>query len=591
MLDKFKLRYHEWSKAIVRVINVTFFLVSITAILSLLAQYGFNISSSMERWLERLDLLIVLFFVFQFLLKIAIMPERREYIKYHWFETILVTLIIGRTGVLFYVHGFDLIKEYFLNIQMATITKVTIVAAQIAIILSIISGSIRFNRKVASFKFHPAQTLLLSFMLVILIGSAMLMLPKATTPGQTTRYIDALFTATSATCVTGLTVVDTGTHFTFFGQLIILFLIQIGGLGIMTLSSFLAILFGRGIAIKERVLLQDMLSIDRLGMIIKVLRLIVLITFSIEAAGATILYFSWNQPEWTFSDRLYHSIFHAISAFCNAGFSLNADNLMGFYSNYSALITIALLIIFGGLGFVVLIELGGGGLQNILDRRALRRWSIQTKLVLIVSGILIAVCTVFIFFYEPLPGPLLQRLVNAFFTSVTPRTAGYNSIDFGLLSIPSVLLIIVLMFIGASPGSTGGGIKTTTLGIIIASIYAIITGKNRIELFHKSISFTILNRALVIIAFSILLVMISTFLLSITERLDVLNLFFEEVSAFGTVGLSRGITSQLSDWGKMIITFSMYVGRVGPLTLAFAITAPGGQMRVEYPFEKNVMIG
>jgi potassium uptake TrkH family protein len=584
-------KIYELSPIIERVINILFSLVSLIAIMSLIAQYGFYLSVSIERWLQRLNLVIILFFVLQFLLKALILKNRKEYIRSHWLEAILATLITGRLTYLIYAHGLSMLKDYFLNINMVTITQLTIVGAQIAIILSIISSSLRLNQKIASLKFHPAQTLLLSFLVVILIGAMLLMLPKSTVPGCATTWMSALFTSTSATCVTGLIVVDTGTHFTLLGQIIILALIQIGGLGIMTLSSFLAVFFGRGIAIKERVLLQDMLSLEGIGMISKVLRIIVLTTFGIEALGASILFFAWNRPEWLFTDRLYHSIFHAISAFCNAGFSLNHYSLMDYYSNSTVLITIASLIIFGGLGFVVMIELTGGGIMNLFDRRALRRWSVQTKLVLITSLLLIVTAAAFIYFYEPLPGTKWQRIVNAFFTAVTPRTAGYNSIDFGLLSAPSALLIIMLMFIGGSPGSTAGGIKTTTLGVLSAGLYSFITGKNRITLFHRNIPFIVLNRSLVVFSFALFLVVFSTFLLSITEKAPILDLFFEEVSAFGTVGLSRGITFTLTEWGKLILIISMYIGRVGPLTMALAITTPTEHLRFEYPSEKNIMVG
>jgi len=588
-MQDLKLKFYDWSESVIRFIDISFFIIALLAIASLVASYGFYLSSQTESILERIDLLIVLFFVFQYFLKLTFSHTKKIFIRRHWFESSLVVLILARTVFLFHLLGVQQIGDYFLNIDVNTITQLTVISAQIIIVLSIISGSMRFNRKIASLRFHPSQTLLMSFVIVILIGTFLLLLPKAVAAGKSLNFLDALFTATSATCVTGLIVVDTGTHFSLLGQLIILTLIQIGGLGLMTLSSFLALFFGRGMGIKERVVLQEMMNIDRLGMITRALRLAVTITFTFEAVGATLLYFSWDNPQWTFGQHVYHSVFHAVSAFCNAGFSLNANSLMNYNNNYAVMLTIATLIIFGGLGFVVLIELGGIRIRPAGKQK--KHWSVQTKLVLIITALLLIGGTFILLFVQPFKGDFFHRLMQAFFSSVTARTAGFNTVDFSRFSIPAALLIVLLMFIGASPGSTGGGIKTTTVGIFFASLISILTGKNRIELFHKSISYTILNRALVIFTFSILVVGTSIFLLTITEKAPLINIVFEEISAYGTVGLSRGLTPHLTQWGRIILIFSMLIGRVGALTLAFAIIPPKEKLRVEYPTEKSMMVG
>lgn len=585
----FKIK--DWSDTLIKTIDVSFFIISIIAISSLIIQYGFFITPQLDHLLDRLDILIVFYFVLQYFLRILLVQNKIAYIKHHWFETLLIVLIILETAVIVNTLGINLIEEYFYNINVIAITKVTIVWVQIIIILSIISRSVRYNIKIASLKFHPAQTFLLSFIIVIVIGGSFLMLPRATVSGEPLTFINAFFTSASATCVTGLVIVDTGSHFSFFGQMIILTLVQIGGLGIMTFSSFLAMLFGGGMAIKERVMLQEMMNIDRLSIITQTLRNIVLITFFFELIGSIVLYCNWNHPEWTIQERIFQSIFHSISAFCNAGFSLNADSFMSYSHNYWILITIALLIIIGGLGFVVIIELGGRRILKIPGKRKLNKMSIQTKLVLIITAILLTGGTLAIFLLGSFEGSLGYRLMQSFFSSVTARTAGFNTIDFSLLSVPVALLIMMLMFIGASPGSTGGGVKTTTIGILFGSLFSIISGSNRIKMFRKNISFTILNRALVIFAFSIIMITVSTFLLSITEQANLIDILFEEFSAYGTVGLSRGLTASLSDWGKIIIIISMFIGRVGALTLAFSITTPKERRRVEYPTEKNIMVG
>ena len=591
MLKTLNLKILAWADPVNRSLRVFSYLLALTAIFSLAAEYGFYISSSWESRLARLDILILFFYVLQFLVKTIFTQERLSFLKRHWFEALLTILIIMRTLFLIKVLGMAAITRFLTGVDVGVITKLTIVSAQIVIVLSLISGSLRLNRKIASLKFHPAQTLLLSFLIVIIIGAVLLMLPKATAPGKELNVLDAFFTATSAVCVTGLIVVDTGTHFSFFGQMVILILIQIGGLGIMTFSSFLALFFGRGMAVKERVMMQEMLNIDRLGMISRSLRLAVSLTFLFEAAGAVLLFFSWNRPEWSFFDHVYHSVFHSVSAFCNAGFSLNADSITSFSQNYAAMIVIMILIIVGGLGFIVLMNIGGIHIRPVHGRKIVRRWSVQTKLVLLISGILLFSGMILLLFTQHFSGSPFDRFMQALFSSVTARTAGFNTVDFSTFSVSAALLIIVLMFIGASPGSTGGGIKTTTVGILFASLVSIITGKSRIVLFRKSISYTVLNRALVVFAVSIIVISISTFLLTITEHAPLITIFFEEVSAFATVGLSRGLTSQLTEWGRVIIILSMFIGRIGALTLAFAITAPKERLRLEYPEEKNVMVG
>ncbi|MCD6375664.1 MAG: Trk family potassium uptake protein [Caldisericaceae bacterium] len=586
-----KIRFYELSDPVINIVNISLFFVSVAALISLILEYGFYISEQTAHIIERVNILIVLYYVLQYFVKLLFNIKKWNYIKTHWFETALVILIIAETTFVLHQLGFSQFQKYLTDLNVKALTRLTIVGAQVVIILTIISGAVRLNRKIAYLRFHPAQTFMLSFFVVIVLGTFLLMLPRSVAPGHTLSWLDALFTATSATCVTGLIVVDTGSHFSLLGQLIILTLIQIGGLGIMTISSFFALFFGRGMAIKERIMLQEMLNVERLDAITRLLKGVILITFLMESLGALLLFFSWNLPQWDFSQRLYHSIFHSISAFCNAGFSLNSDSLMSFNTNYSVVLTIAMLIIVGGLGFVVMIDLTRGKIFEYPTRRRVRKFSVHTRLVLIVTSVLLIAGTILFLIIEPFSGNWLFKTVNAFFCSVTARTAGFNTVDIGQLTTSSALLLMLLMFIGASPGSTGGGIKTTTLGILIASFISIIRGKNRIELFKRSISFTILNRALVVFAFAISFIMFSTFLLSLTEKASFINLLFEEISAFGTVGLSRGITAGLSSWGKIVIIVSMFVGRVGVLTLAFAITTPREHLRVEYPEERNVMVG
>ena len=581
----------RWREIVLKILDYLLIAAGVAALAGLIAEYGFYLSYADEARLQRFDLLILFVFILHYFLKVAFVKDRLLYLKQHWFQAVLVVIILSETAFIINTLGFSLVKRFFFDINVRAITKITIIWAQILIVLSLIHGSVAYNRKIVSLKFHPAQLLLFSFVFVILTGSALLSLPRAVAPGETLSYLDALFTSTSATCVTGLVVVNTGTHFSFIGQLIILFLIQIGALGIMTLASFFALFFRQGISIRERAVLGEMMNIDSLNMINRTLKQIVTITFSVEAAGALLLFMFWNKAEWTFNEHLYQSVFHSVSAFCNAGFSLNRDSLISYNNNYPVLLTIAGLIIIGGLGFVVIAELTGIKLSNRQKERTIKRWGVQTKLVLLISSLLIIGGTILFYIVEPGSGQPFHDLIQAFFSSVTARTAGFNSVDFVSISVPASLLIMILMFIGASPGSAGGGIKTTTIGVLFGSLLMTISGRNRIVIFKKNITFTVLNRALVVFAFSITIILLSTFILTITEPFSFLDLLFEEISAFATVGLSRGITADLSEAGEIVLILSMLIGRIGAMTMAFAITAPKEQVKLEYPTEKSIMIG
>jgi potassium uptake TrkH family protein len=582
--------YYYWAAWIIRAINLALAVVSFAAISSLVLQYGFYLSDEFVAVLTRVDLGIVQFFFWQYIIKVALARSKWSFIRKRWFESGLALLILLETALIFGFMGIDLVSRYFFDINITAVTEVYIGLAQILIILNIVTEGIKYNTRIVSLKFHPSQTLIISFLVLILVGTGLLMLPRATPGNVSMSFLDALFTATSATCVTGLTVVDTSTYFTRFGQIIILVLVQIGGLGLMTLSSFLAIFFGRGIGIRERVVLHQMMNVEKIGTITNLLRNAVLITLGIEAAGVVVLMFFWVDQGWTFGQLIYNSVFHSICAFNNAGFSTFSDSLVSFQNNTGVLLCISVLVILGGLGYIVLMDLSGV-IKSWHKFQRNYRTNIQTRMVLIISAILLVVGFLLLLLLDENHWGYL-RVLTAFFNSITARSAGYNTIDMASLSIPSSLVVIVLMFIGASPGSTGGGIKTTTLGVLWSSIIAIISGQNRIVIFKRRLPFLVLNRALVVFAFAVMFVTAIIFMLSLTETARGIDIVFEAVSAFATCGLSRGLTPHLSIAGKVIIVISMFIGRLGALTLAFAITASNEQSatRVEYPSEA-VMIG
>ncbi len=450
----------------------------------------------------------------------------------------------------------------------------------------------KIQQLIARLQLKPAQSLALSFLGTILLGTVLLKLPFASAAGKSTSLIDALFTATSATCVTGLVVVDTPTHFSTFGQVVILLLIQAGGLGIMTLSTSLALIFGRRMGLRNKLAMQNVLDqVDVEGM--KALILYILkMTLVIELIGAVLLFLRWAG---SFGElrAAYLAIFHSVSAFCNAGFSLFSNSFISYKYDLVLNLIITFLIILGGIGFTVVADI-----QHIWFGRGRSSkpasLTIHTKLVLIVTVLLLLMGTMAIFFGEyhnSLQGiPWGKRLLCSYFQSVTARTAGFNTLEIGKLTNVTLFIIVVLMFIGASPGSTGGGIKTSTLGILVLFVRAMFRGQEKIELFNRTAPQDIVRKAVCITLLSAVLVCLLTVPLLVTEKANFIQVLFEAVSAFGTVGLSTGITPQLSLTGKLGIAFLIFAGRIGPLTVAFAVGRRRRPPGISYP-EARVMVG
>ena len=440
---------------------------------------------------------------------------------------------------------------------------------------------------------NPTRTIVLGFMSVIVLGSLLLKLPVASADGISVPYVDAFFTASSAVAVTGLTVVDTGTHWSLFGQLTILLLIQIGGLGFMTMITMFAMLIGKRISLKERLLIQSSLNQNDLSGVVRLTKYIIIGTLAIEAVGALLLSFVF-VPELGWAQGLWYSIFHAVSAFCNAGFDIigGGRSLMPYVQNPLVNFTVWTLVILGGLGFTVIIDI-------FFYRDNFRRWSLHTKLVLIISALLLLTGFVFYLILEwrnaatlgdlSLPG----KFMAAFFQSVTPRTAGFNTLDTAALTDASKLFTMIFMFIGGSPASTAGGIKTVTIGVVLFTILSQIQGKEDTEVFRRRIPKGNINRAITIIFLALILVISITMILSIAETdFTFLEIIFETTSAFGTVGLSLGITPALSTVGKILLSLLMFMGRVGPFTVALALakSTHKNQGKIRYP-EDKVIIG
>ncbi|HEY3248856.1 MAG TPA: TrkH family potassium uptake protein [bacterium] len=439
----------------------------------------------------------------------------------------------------------------------------------------------------ARFELNPAQAILVGFATIILAGSVLLSLPIASAAGRATPYLTALFTATSSVCVTGLVVVDTGTYYSLFGQLVIMMLIQLGGLGYMTVATLMALIVGRRIGLRERIVLQEANNLYTMGGVVRFTRNIVLITAGVETVGAVLLAARF-APDFGLARGIYFGIFHSISAFNNAGFDLMGGfrSLTAYAGDLPVNLIVAALLITGGLGFIVLTDLA----------RHPRRLSLHSRIVLTTSGALIVLGTAFIILLEFTNGGTLgplapaQRVLAAFFQSVTPRTAGFNTIDVGKLREPTLMLLVALMFIGASPGGTGGGIKTTTFVAPMAVIISMLRGRPDPELFHRRLPPVVIYKAVTIALVAVAFVVTMGTALSFIDRIDFVPALFEVTSAFGTVGLSTGITPQLSAAGRILIMLTIFAGRVGLLTVAFALTKRQQPMNYRYP-EERILVG
>ena len=439
--------------------------------------------------------------------------------------------------------------------------------------------------------FSPYMTILLSFMVVTILGGILLSLPISMRYGKSVKLIDGFFIATSAICVTGLSSIDIGSVYNIFGQMVILVLIQLGGLGVITFTSVIIIMISKKIGYYTKKIVQEDINIDTTFKIEEYVKKVILSVIVIEFIGTVILFFEFIK-KFGFLKAVYYSFFHSVSAFCNAGFSLFSDNLYGFKNSFIINMTIPLLIFLGGIGFSTILNC-----YNVLLKKE-KRLTSTTKLSIKISIFLVIIGMVAMFILEYSNKSTIgnlsfgQKLEASFFQSVTTRTAGFNTISILGLKRSTSLLFVILMFIGASPGSTGGGIKTTTIGLIILGTLATLKNKDTIEYDKRSVSWRIYSKAITVLFISLIYTTICVFLLILFERnKNLLDLVFEVFSAFGTVGLSRNLTPSLADISKFILIVTMFVGRVGPLTIALALSKSNLKKgRYTYP-QENILIG
>jgi len=569
-----------------KIIQKATIIAGFAAILSLIRKNYFVISASEEIFLVYFDLFIAFLFVYSFLFRFLKSRTKVNFFRESPIESSLFIFFI-----ISFIAGNILELSTYIYNSNKIYQELLVTFIQFYIFTNGIITLIQTRDKWLIVSLNPARTLVFSFFMVIVVGTTMLMLPRCTFNGV--RWIDALFISTSAVCVTGLVSVNIVDLFTLQGQVIIMILIQVGGLGIITLTSFIVVYMQREFRLKDEVLVQEIFDDEYFNTLAKTLKSIILITLFFEILGAIFLYISWGDyGRFTPFERLFNAVFHSVSAYCNAGFSSIHNGLETPYFSTHAptLIIIMLLIIFGGIGFYTINDF----LMYRTDiLRGRRRLNLQTKIILISTFILIFGGALLIWLVQAYDWRFLsvkQQILNSFFASVTCRTAGYANVSIGTFTIPAVLIMIFLMYVGASPNSTSGGIKNTTAVTLLLSFITFVRGGRRVEIGWNSIPDTTIRRVYIVFFASISLVCCSSFLLTISENFNFLDILFETVSAFGTVGLTRGITPYLSDFGKMVIIIVMFLGRVGMFTVA--ITVRDSQTPVHYKFpENNIMVG
>jgi len=462
---------------------------------------------------------------------------------------------------------------------------------------------INFNRTL----FNPAQFFVMSFMLIILLGTALLSLPNATHNGIS--FLDALFTSTSAVCVTGLIVVDTGAYFTLFGKSVILVLIQIGGIGIMTFASYFSYFFSGGSTYENQLVLSDLTSSNKLGEVFSTLKKIILVTFTLEAIGAVLIFLSLDSKEiYSYLDKGFFAIFHSISAFCNAGFSTLQDSLAetGFRFNYGLQSIILALFVIGGLGFPIVFNLFNYVKYLIKNRifpmisgpsreQTVTPWvvNLNSRIVLITTfTLLILGSTIFMLFEynnSLAEHDFFGKIITSIFSAATPRTAGFHTVDISSLNFSTIMLIFLLMWVGASPASTGGGIKTSTFAIATLNFWNLAQGKERIELFRREIADISVRRAFAIISLSLIAIGVGVFMIAFFDSdKKLIDVAFECFSAYSTVGLSLGITADLSEASKFVLISLMFTGRVSMLSLLIAMTPK--EKRKHYRYSQDEIL-
>lgn len=565
------------NKRLEKVLIVVNVLTAAAVVTSFVWLFGFEEPLLPARILYTLQVVLLGIFVIEKVIRLFNAASKVDFLKANWFEVLLLILL----GIA--VFRADWWADF------AEVETVRHLAVGIYLVLQVVIKTSRTSINLAARK-SPVRVLVVSFLALIFFGTFLLMLPKAST-GESMCFINALFTATSAVTTTGLIVVDTGGDYSVFGQVIILILFQIGGLGYMILISSIFFFRKSRLSIDTKVLIGESVVRPKAVDVLAFARSIIIFTFLFELLGAVALGYYWKQ-DFGLSRGFYIGLFHSVSAFCTAGFSLFSDSMTAYRSSITLNALITVICMTGGIGFFVLYDIFVV-FVNAIKRKRPNRFSAHTKLSVLISVLLILLGIVIIFTFGQTeqPSDLFQQFLNAFFQSVSSSTTtGFNTVDVGKMSQTGLLIIIILMFIGASPGGTGGGIKTTTFGLMVLTLWAVLTGKDDVNVFKGRVLPATARKAFGVATAAVLWLLFSTSVLTVTENAAFLDVFFEAASALGTVGLSTGITPELSFAGKIVIAVTMLIGRIGPLAIGFSLIGKIKKVTYQYP-DVEVLVG
>ncbi len=590
--ERINIRLYDSRARVLRYMGRANIVVALLTLLSLVYYHGFPINDVQSMWVGYIVRGSIAFYLFKFFTELLYNFRPLQFLKDRRWEAALMVFLIAD------ILTINLLKFELLN-KLGHLFSVPGLQDSFILFLQVyflVIVGLEFG-KVGDFlpktKLSPPTLLLFSFILLILMGTGLLMLPEMCPSGQASLdFLTALFTSISASCVTGLSLIDISTALSTKGQIVVLLLMQLGGLNIISFAALFAILRG-GFSIRQQSMVQENMG-DSLANSARLVTGIFRITLLIEGIGMLLLALAWHDRFNDLGDTLFYSLFHSVSAFNNAGFSLFSNSLAteGLHNSYAVHWILASLIMLGAIGFGVLQDVSS---KNWLKEGISRSWRdmrVSSKLGITVSFVLLLVGGTVLYLASPIGEDGKAQVSNAFFQSVSARTAGFNTINFGLLSTPALLFMIFLMFVGGGSGSTAGGIKTSTFSLVFISAWATIQGKKNINLYHHQIPWELLNRASAIFLFSAGFIFLGIFILTIFDpSIALLDLAFEQVSAFCTVGLSTGITTDLSLGSKIVIMVSMLIGRVGTLTLAFALSAKRPESNTfKYP-KANFTVG
>ena len=584
--SKRKLHIATYKDSVRRILQICSAVISLVTIVCIICYHGMYISLEAKNIIRIIIHGSLCFYVVKYFVLLFYSLHRRDYLKKSWFEGVIIFLLIAQ---FLSVHIFHLSLDLF---ESENFENYYLLFIQFYFLIIVLIEFTKANGFLGKFNLSPPLLMVASFFILIAFGTLLLCMPRMTVNGIS--FVDALFTATSASCITGLTVVSTGTCFTVKGQVVIMILIQLGGISILSFATFFTTFLSKSfVGLRYQYMLRDMLDTNQLSESVALLRSIVLSTAIIEFSGVALLYTYWNTTGFftTNSENLFYSLFYTISAFNNGGFVLMDKSLLdlGVSNSYFPQTIIAVLVFLGGIGFLTIRDFFSA--RRIRERKK-HQWKglmPQTRIILTTTFAIILICTLIFFLIEKdhaLSGQksFFDKIFTSFFQIITCRTSGFMVLDVNTMALPTMIMITLIIFIGGSPGSTAGGVKTTTLFVLIKSVLATIQGKKNIEYKHRTIHFSLVDRAYSIILMSLAFILISCFLITLVQPDVSLNhAIFETTSAFTTCGLSSGAPADWCNAAKIILVINMYIGRIGTLTLAFALTKHRKESQHTYP--------